>query len=215
MKTKYFITDVDGVIFDRMAAIMAAFVKTMGQMGITENAVTSYTRDSLGAPFESQIKGIFTQAGRTISDEEIRQARCRFFDEFDNKAIKLFPGVKDTLDNLKARGIAILASTGSWTGEVENLFTKFNLPFDFIMGSDKILKGDRHITIFAEHFSLPKSDFCRQATLIGDGTVDMEIACRNKIYAIGITNSIPAAPLLAAGAKAIVFDFSEVLKLIG
>jgi phosphoglycolate phosphatase-like HAD superfamily hydrolase len=214
MKTKYFITDVDGVIFDRMAAIMAAFVKAMGALGITEEAVIVYVRGSLGAPFESQVKGIFAQDGRTISDEDFQQARRRFLDAFDDKSIKLFPGVKDTLDSLKARGIAILASTGSWTGKVENLFAKFGLPFDFIMGSDKILKGEQHITAFVEHFCLPKNDFCRQAVLIGDGTVDMEIACRNKIYAIGITNSIPAAPLLAAGAKTIIADFNEVLGLV-
>lgn len=173
MKTKYLITDIDGVIFDRMAAIMAAFVKTMGVLGITEEAVTTYMRGSLGAPFESQVKGLLAEDGRTISDEEIHQARCHFWDEFDDKAIKVFPGVKETLINLKAAGIAILASTGSRTGEIEDLFAKFNLPFDFIMGSDKILKGDQHITIFAERFSLPKSDFCRQAASIGDGTVDM------------------------------------------
>ncbi len=214
METKYFITDVDGVIFDRMAAIMAAFAKTMGAMGITEEAVITYMRGSLGAPFESQVKGLLAQAGRAISNEEIHQARCRFWNEFDDKAIKVFPNVKETLDNLKARGIAILASTGSRTGEIEALFAKFDLPFDFIMGSDKILKGDQHIAIFAEHFSLPKNDFCRQAAFVGDGTVDMEIANRNKIYSIGITNSIPAAPLLAAGAKAIITNFNEVLELV-
>jgi phosphoglycolate phosphatase-like HAD superfamily hydrolase len=214
MKTKYFITDVDGVIFDRMAAIRAAFAKTMRALGITEEAVLAYMRGSLGATFESQVKGILAQDGRMISDEDVRQARRRFWDEFDDKAIKLFPGVKDTLDSLKARGIAILASTGSRTGEVEDLFAKFGLPFDFIMGSDKILKGDQHIAAFVEHFSLPKNDFCRQAVLIGDGTVDMEIACRNKIFAIGITNSLPAPPLIAAGAKAIVADFAEVAKFL-
>ncbi|MFA5068098.1 MAG: hypothetical protein WC466_08720, partial [Candidatus Izemoplasmatales bacterium] len=56
----------------------------------------------------------------------------------------------------------------------------------------------------------PKNVFCRQAAFVGDGTVDMEIAARNRIFGIGITNSIPAAPLLAAGAKVIVSEFKEI-----
>jgi len=213
-KLNYLITDADGVIFDRMPAILEAFAKAMLPLGINEKQVISYVLGSLGAPFESQVKGMVEQAGKTISDDDIRQTRCRFWETFDDNDIKLFPGIKDTLDNLKASGIGILVSTGSRTAEIEQLFAEFDLPHDLILGSDEILKGDEHINVFAGHFSMQKTDFCRQAAFIGDGTVDMEIAARNGIYGIGITNSIAAAPLLAAGAKAIVADFGEIIKLL-
>ena len=212
---KYLITDVDGVIFDRMPAILAAFAESMRPFGIPAERVISYTRDTLGATFESQTTGLLAEIGKTISGDDMRQARRRFWANFDDKAIKLFPDVKTTLDELKAGGIAILASTGSRTGEIETLFAEFHLPYDLILGSDKILKGDEHINAFTGYFSVPKADFCRQAAFVGDGTVDMQIAARNGIYGIGITNSIPAPPLMAAGAQTVIANFAEIVKIIG
>ena len=52
MEFKYLITDVNGVIFDSMPAIMDAFAKAMRPMGITEEQVFSHLRDSLGSPIE-------------------------------------------------------------------------------------------------------------------------------------------------------------------
>jgi len=213
-KLIYLITDVDGVIFDRMPAIMTAFVEVMRPLGIPEERVISYTQNSLGATFESQTKGLLAESGKTISDDDVRLARRRFWEIFDANQTAVFPGVKDTLEYLKARQIKILASTGSKTSEVEDLFAKFSLPCDFILGSDKIAKGDEHINVFARHFSIAKTDFCREAAFVGDGTVDMQIAARNGIYSIGITNSIPAAPLIAAGAQTIIANFSEITKFM-
>lgn len=214
MAIKYFITDVDGVIFDTMPALISALVCVMRPFGILESQVLSYYRNTLGAPLESQIKGLMNSAGKSIGDDDIKSLILDFWKALAGKPIKLFQGVKETLDLIKSKNIFIMASSGSRTAEMDRLFTEFHLPCDFFLGSDKILKGDEHIRIFAEHFLLPKKEFCRQAAFIGDGTVDMQIASRNEIFAIGITNTIPAEPLLEAGAQAIITSYPEVIKLL-
>ena len=105
-----------------------------------------------------------------------------------------------------------MSSSGCATDKMKRLFNEFGLPYDLLLGSDEILKGDGHIDFFADHFSLAKKVFCQQATLVGDGTTDMKIARGNSIFAVGITNSLPAATLEAAGANAIISNFSQVLE---
>jgi phosphoglycolate phosphatase-like HAD superfamily hydrolase len=214
MAIKYFITDMDGVIFDTMPAILSAFAEAMRPFDFSAKEVSAYCLGSLGSPIESQIQGIMAKAKRSFDKDDVRIINNNFWELMRGQPVKTFFGVKETLDNLKSKNIFLLASSGSKTAEMNRLFKEFNLSFDFFLGSDKILKGDEHIRIFAEHFSLPKKDFCRQAAFIGDGTVDMQIASRNGIFAIGITNSLPADQLLAAGAQNIVAKFSDVLAII-
>ena len=213
-KIKYLITDVDGVIFDTVPVILAAGAKIMQPLGISKELVYSYAKNSLGTPIECQIRGIMAKTGKSINDDEVMELVKNFWNELENNPVELFPSVKETLDGFKNKGIIILASTGSNTAKTGQLFEKFGLPYDFFLGSDEIMKGDAHIEIFARHFLIHKTDFCRQAAFVGDGTVDMQIAARNKIYGIGITNSIPAEALMAAGAQAIISNFAEVGDLL-
>ncbi|MCU0653578.1 MAG: HAD hydrolase-like protein [Candidatus Pacebacteria bacterium] len=216
MKIKYLITDVDGTIFDTMPAIFSAFAKAMAPRGLSEKQVADWLTGSLGAPMEHQIKGMMAQAGRQIDENGIRQAIDDFKAVIDERSCELFPGVKESLLALKDKGILLMASSGSGSGsaKLERRFREHGLPYDFAVGSDKILKGDGHIDVFARRFSLAKTDFCRQAAFVGDGTTDMEIAARNGIFGIGITNTIPAQPLIAAGAKAVIGNFEEILGLV-
>lgn len=212
MGTKYFITDVDGVIFDRMEVYSSAFVKVMRPLGISEELLRSRYRGTLGTPIQLQIKGAAADFGAVIGEEDLNKMVEDFWEICAKYPTKLFSGVKETLDKIKNRGIFLMASSGSKTGDLAKFFKKYELPYDFFLGSDTILKGDEHIEIFADHFSAGKKDFCRQAAFIGDGTTDMQIAARNGIFGIGITNTISAEALLDAGAQAIISDIGQVFE---
>jgi len=210
-KFNYLICDVDGVIFDRMPMISTALVEAMKSKGVSEALVRDFLRGSLGTPLEIQIRGIMASAGKSIKSDEVKQV----IDDFrkamaaggDKSAI--FPGVKATLDKLKSQGVAIMTSSGSSTWKIEELFEQFKLPHDVLLGSDRILKGEAHIDFFADHFAIARPEFCRRAAFVGDGTADMEIARRNEIFAIGITNSLEENELRQAGAQAVIGSFSE------
>ncbi len=210
MNTKYLITDVDGVIFDRMSVYLLAFLKTMRFFGIPEELLHSYYYSTLGTPVDLQIKGALGKFGVAVDEENLDKMVKDFWSRCAEHSTNIFPGVKETLDKIKKQGISIMASSGSQTADLAKFFKEYELPYDFFLGSDKILKGDEHIKIFSDYFSVGKKDFCRQAAFIGDGTTDMQIASRNGIFGIGITNTISAEVLLAAGAQAIVSDISEI-----
>jgi len=214
MPIKYFITDVDGVIFDRMPVYMSAAAEVLKPFGFSKDAVRSYFYGGLGTPVDVQMKGILGGSDIDIDSGQLKRMLKDFWTIAAKHQTKLFPGVKETLDEIKSREIFLMASSGSNTGEIGAAFKKYALPYDFFLGSDRVLKGDEHIKIFADHFFLEKADFCRQAAFIGDGTTDMQIASRNGIFGIGITNTIPAEDLLKAGAQAIVSKIEEVLEYL-
>ncbi|MFA7714670.1 MAG: HAD hydrolase-like protein [Candidatus Paceibacterota bacterium] len=159
-----------------------------------------------------QTRGILNKFGMTVSEECLGKMVKNFWDMCAVSPTNLFSGVKETLDKVKRQGIFLMASSGSQTADLAKYFKEYDLPYDLFLGSDRVLKGDKHINIFADHFSLEKKDFCRQAAFIGDGTTDMQIAARNGIFGIGITNTISAETLLASGAEVIVSDISEIFS---
>lgn len=213
MNIKYFITDVDGVIFDRMPVYLSAFAQAMKPFNISNDFIRSHVLANLGTPVPIQIQEILKKAGISAKDGKIEKVLKDFWDLCEkNNDIKLFPGIKETLDKIKKQGMFLMASSGSNTDEMEKSFKYHNLPCDFFLGSDKVLKGDEHIDIFADYFSVKKKDFCSMAVFLGDGTTDMQIASRNGILGIGIANSLPAEDLLNAGAKAVIYNIREIFE---
>jgi len=214
MNAKYLITDVDGVIFDRMPVYLSAFVKVMQPFGISEELLRSHYCGTLGTPIQLQIKGAASRFGATISEDGLEKMVKDFWNMCEAYPTKLFPNVKEVLDKAKSQNIFLIASSGSKTDDLAKFFKEYELPYDFYLGSDKVLKGDEHIDIFADHFSVEKKDFCSQAVFIGDGTTDMQIASRNGIFGVGVTNTISAEILLGAGAQAIISDIGELLDIL-
>lgn len=210
MITKYFITDVDGVILDRMPIYRLAFAEVLRPFGIPAESLKSYYYNSLGTPAELQMRGVLEENSISIDDQALKKLVEEFQGIGERHEIKIFSGVKETLQKIKEAGLFLMASSGSNTDELNKIFAKNGLPYDFVLGSDKILKSDKHIEIFAEHFSVAKDEFCRQALFVGDGTTDMQIASRNGIVGIGVANTLPKEKLLTAGAKAVISNISEV-----
>jgi phosphoglycolate phosphatase-like HAD superfamily hydrolase len=214
MNKKYLITDVDGVIFDRMPVYLSAASKVLKPFGFSEDAVRSSFYGSLGTPVGVQMKRMLDRSGIDISGDRLEKMLQDFWAISAKHQTKLFPGVKETLDEVKKEGIFIMASSGSNTDELGRSFKEYELLYDFYLGSDKVLKGDEHIQIFADHFSVEKKDLCSQAVFIGDGTTDMQIALRNGIFGVGITNTISAEVLSGAGAQVIISDIGELLDIL-
>lgn len=211
-KRKFVITDVDGVVLDRMPILQSTFVEMMSRhYGIQADFSGKYYYNTAGIPLPGQLEGALKVHNISFTAKEIRD----FVEEFIllSRKIepKLFPGAAEVLRRIKEMDRYLLASSGSFTDELERLFAKYNLPYDFFLGSDKILKGDKHIELLAAHFSLPTSEFCQKALYIGDGPKDMELGKRNGIYTVGITNTVSAEILLKAGASAIITDLAEIL----
>lgn len=214
-KIKFVITDIDGTIIDRMPVWQKVFAEMMlWRYNIPADIAGNHYYDTAGIHLSGQLEILLKAHGIGFTAEEINALVEEFSQLSHRTEPEVFPGVKEVLEQIKKTGRYLLASSGSPTPELAMLFAKHGLPYDFFLGSDEVKKGDRHIELLADHFQLSKSDFCKLALYIGDGPPDMEIGKRNGIFTLGITTTVSAEKLSAAGASAIISDIAEILEYL-
>lgn len=210
---QFVITDIDGTIINRMPVLRATFAEmVLRYYGIPADVAGKYYYESAGIFLTEQLKGLLGIYKISFTEEEIKNFLAEFILLSQKTKPEPFSGAAETLKKIKETGRYLLASSGSPTAELEKLFADYGLPYDFVIGSDIVLKGDRHIEMLADHFLLPKSEFCRQALLIGDGGPDIELGKRNGIFTLGIANTISAEKLLAVGADVVITDIRDLLN---
>lgn len=211
-KIQFVITDIDGVIFDRMPLWQKVFAEMMlRRYDIPVDVAGDHYYDTAGIHLSGQLEILLEAHGIKFTAEEVNALVEEFIQLSRKTEPKLFPGVKEVLAQIKKADRYLLASSGSPTPELAMLFAKHNLPYDFFLGSDEIRKGDKHIEMLAGYLSLPTNEFCQQTLYIGDGPPDMELGKRNGIFTLGITTTVSAEKLSASGASAIISNIAEIL----
>ena len=134
------------------------------------------------------------------------------FDLMNGKA-ELFPGVKETLEDLSKNGVVLLATTVSRTRKVEQRLKKLGVLkfFNLILGGDVLSKSE-HINCFARHLDIDLEKFASQSIVVGDGVDDMWIAGLYGVRRrIGILNTLDRRTLVRAGAEEVITDLRELL----
>ncbi|OGY80001.1 MAG: hypothetical protein A3B74_05070 [Candidatus Kerfeldbacteria bacterium RIFCSPHIGHO2_02_FULL_42_14] len=212
--TKYLITDVDGVVFDRMPLYTRNFSDLVAVFGISTEAAQRYYLHTSGAPITQQFEEVLKKHKISFSTQQLQTLVHDFFHLANGAEAPLFPGVRETFCKIQKAGCLIFATSGSRTPDLEVLFRGYEIPCDLIIGSDEIPKGDQHIQRFAEFVDIPLPEFCRAAAYIGDGPHDMVIATRNKILAIGISNTVDHTHLRASGADVVIANIENLLELL-
>lgn len=190
-------------------------MKILSDYGVPAEFAAEHYYSTAGAPILEQFKTALAKFEKNYSDEFLKKELVdKFFKISRQTKPLLFIGVKNVLQEIKKRELILIATSGSNTAELKNIFREHDLPYDDCLGSDSHPKGDKHISLMARYYNCSLSDFCKHAVYVGDGPTDMEIAKRNNIFAIGITNTVSAEKLTRAGAKEIITRFEEILDLI-
>ena len=213
-KLRFVVTDIDGTILDRMPIYTRAFVDLLVPFGLDAQAAKTYYLDSAGLPIDTQFREAIALVGRSIEQTELTNIVRRFFVAAGREKVKPFPQARAVLHALKAAELVLCATSGSNTEELKQVFAAEDLPYDMVLGSDEVKKGEAHIRLFAENFGVSFEDFCVGAIFLGDGPTDMAIAGRCRICACGITTTVDQGKLLTAGADHIVASLDEFLALV-
>ena len=199
---KFFISDVDGTIFDRMPLFTRVFAEVCKKRGVNQGGARRHYIQTAGDILSDQFKKCFSGEGVKYTLETIKECEGSFLAKVKDVPAPLFPGARETLTRLHEEGIMLFATSGSNEDELKTLFA-FNLlpPFALILGSDRIPKGAEHIREFAKHVSLTVKKFAALAIMVGDGPTDMRIASEANILGVGVTTTTTAEALLEAGAR--------------
>lgn len=213
-RLRFFVTDVDGVIIDRMPLYAEIFCELVTPYGINHDDAHTYYFDTAGTPVGDQFAGALSAYSILFSPDLIPFLKKHFFDQAQHVPAPLFPTALATLNRIHDH-IPICATSGANTSELKSFVRMYHLPFSHVLGSDTIRKGVAHIEFFARQYDISITDFSAHSVFLGDGPRDMEIARECSIYAIGITNTVSAKRLRESGANAVITRIEEVLPLIG
>lgn len=214
MKVQNFITDVDGVIIDRMQVYTRIFSELLSGYGIDPEEAQRHYLHTAGSSIAEQFAELLKNHKIPCSEEQLRKLVNNFFHIASESPAPLFSGVRETFLKIKQADVHIFATSGSRTSELETLFKRNEIPHDLIMGSDQIPKGEAHLLRFAQFVGVALPDFCKTAAYLGDGPHDMMIATQHNILAIGISNTVDHAHLRKAGADVVIARIEEVVELL-
>ena len=122
--------------------------------------------------------------------KKIDNLMCVFFEKIDIQTPEIFQEMRTFLKRLNQRKIKIFASTNSSVIKTEEKMKQTDILkfFELVLGreSSKI----NHVSLFAKHLNMDLKEFCDKTIYVGDEPIDILLAKKNKIYSIGVTNTI-------------------------
>ena len=113
---KIFITDNDGVIFDRMPIYRNIFVDLTYSYGVSKKIAADYFYNSAGTNVDEQFSEIFEQSEIKVNNKIIKTIIVpKFFKIAKTKKSPLFNEADMVLKSIKDRGYLIYVTSGSNT----------------------------------------------------------------------------------------------------
>ena len=213
---KLIIFDFDGTLADTRGYIVATMHKTMRQLGLPLRPA-----DECAATIGLPLKGCFLQLYPGIQDAEAELYMAtyrRIFDkDRDASSVELFPGVKETLQNLKNKGYLLSIASSRTTRTMVQMLEEKDLvsPFSLFIGVTEVQKAKPHpepVLKTLEALEVPASE----ALVVGDMPVDILMGSRAGARTCGVTYGNSTRPeLLEAGADYIIDSFTQLESLLG
>jgi phosphoglycolate phosphatase len=215
---KLCIFDLDGTVLDTVSSIAHYANYALERHGIEPIDPKEY-RYLAGGGIVSLMRGVLRYRGRE-GDEALYESLYRTYDDAYNADVAylttVFDGMRETLDELKRRGIkiAIVSNKPDYAARevVERLYGKDY--FDFVTGQTDAypLKPDpSSVLAVAERFGAAKEEIL----YVGDTSTDMKTAGNAGLFAVGVLWGFRGrTELLESGADVLLSHPSELLGLI-
>lgn len=213
--TKLIIFDFDGTLGDTKENIVKTMQETMRRMGypIPDEPTIAST---IGLPLETG----FEIMAPGISQERCLECAALYRIVFDEYKAQLkpqaFPGVKDTLAQLKERGILMAVASSRLSISLDAFVHDMGLGeyIDFVLGVDfqrKPKPNPDPVLQCLEHFEVSSSE----ALVVGDMAVDIQMGAAALCRTCGVTWGNGSREQLAeAGADYIIDSMQELEGVI-
>lgn len=212
---KLIILDFDGTLGDTRANIVLTMTDTMRHLGLpvsNEKDIIS----TIGLPLEKGFEKLFPELGA----EDILRC-CQSYREIFEKNKKvlvpaLFPGVRETLAELKKRGYVLTVASSRRSSSLGAFLKDMEIAeyISYVLGADNVAKAKpdpEPVLMTLEAFGCPASE----ALVVGDMPVDIFMGKGAGAKTCGVTyGNSSRVELLFSGADYIIDSFPEILEAL-
>ncbi len=215
MEIKVIIFDFDGTLCDTRSNIIIAFRATMERLGLDmrDEATCGAT---IGLTLRDGFKSMYPDFDDAKIDYCVETYRQIFAERRKELMPDLFPGVKETLEELHKRGYRMTIATSRLTDSLMLFMRHHGIDhyFEYAVGSDSVTHHKPHpepaLKTLAALNIAPS-----EAIMVGDMPVDIAMAHNAGIRAIGVDyGNATHEELEAAEAEWIVDDITKILDII-
>ncbi len=208
------IFDLDGTLLNTIADLGDACNYALRTMGYSEHALVTYNY-MVGNGVRKLIERAEPDADPETVDRLLTLFR-EYYDEHATDRTKPYPGIRELLEQLNEKGVALAVATNKYQAAVDKIINHFfpEIPFVAVMGQveDRPTKPDPSVVfaILNEH-PTAKSD----VLFVGDSGVDIETARRACVESVGVTWGFrPVSELRGAYADNIVSSADEIMEIV-
>ena len=208
------ILDFDGTLADTASVIIQTMQATISELGLPTRTDEQCSA-MIGLRLIEIPPVLFPECD--LDAELYATTYRRLFHIYNTEdAVVLYPGVIDTLTELKKRGFTLtIASSRSHRSLVE-FIESMNLQevLTFVLGADDVIQAKPHpepVLRTLEKFGCQASE----ALVVGDTAYDIEMGRRAGARTCGVTyGNGSRAELARAGADFLIDDFGELLDIV-
>ncbi len=202
--------DLDGTILDTYNLIRETFIRTFREF----YPKFVPTEEDLKTYFGPSLVETFTKVG--CNEEEVIMMYDnyrRINKELQHDLIKIYPGCKEMLDRLKAKGYKLAIYSNKINSVIVDGLNEVDALgyFDFILGFDDV-KSPKPAR---EGLDKIREIFNDEVIYVGDSPSDMATAVNSEALAIGVSQAvISEEDLFKSGANYVIDDIAKLDKLL-
>ena len=208
------IFDFDGTLADTQESIISTMAETMRVLGI-HDADTAVMKSMIGLPLREGIRRPAGIEDENMLDDAVALYR-KIYKDMAPHTIKLYPGVKDTLESLAAGGYRLAVATSRGKDSLRQMLDVLGIAHLFC-----VLKADEDVIN-----KKPAPDMVRailselncqssEAMMVGDTTFDIEMGNGAGVKSCGVTyGNHSRRQLTEADADYVIDSITELIPLV-
>lgn len=209
---KIILLDFDGTLGDTASVIINTMQATIRELGLAART-DKQCAEMIGLRLVEIPSELYP--GLEIDPEVFASTYRRLFNIYNTEgAVKLYPGVYETLRSLKQQGLTLTIASSRSHASLDQYVTELGLSsiISYVLGADDVQEGKPQPE--AVFKTLEKFGFnADQALMVGDSIFDIQMGINAGTRTCGVSYGNGTRESLAS-ADWIIDDFREILKLI-
>ena len=184
---KLMIFDFDGTLVESAPGILATANAMAAHYGMKKFTLKQ-VQAAVGTGLDNFIEDMFPDVIKKVSTDKLIKQYRRLYDINYKKGLKMFKGVKETLKELKSKGIKLAIVSNKLSQYVKGINEELGIDgyFDIILGSESVPKRKPHpylLNLLMKKYKADKSE----TLMIGDSQFDMESGKRAGCFTFFLT----------------------------